>query len=126
MPVDKRADIWAFGVVLCEMLTGRRLFDGDSVPDDAGQRAAERRSTSMRCRPDTPPAIRQLLRRCLERNPKNRLHDIADARIVIEDVLAGRSDERVARDSGGARHEPVAACGSSAARGRRRAAARWP
>ncbi len=90
--VDKRADIWAFGVVLYEMLTGRSLFSADTVSDTlAGVLKSE--IDLGRLPASTPPSIRRLLRRCLERNPKNRLHDIADARIVIDEVLSGRSDE---------------------------------
>jgi Tol biopolymer transport system component len=92
MAVDKRADIWAFGVVLWEMLTGRSLFAGDSVPDTLA-RVLQRDVDFDALPPTTPPAIRRLVRRCLERNPKNRLHDIADARLVLEDLLAGRGDE---------------------------------
>jgi Tol biopolymer transport system component len=90
--VDKRADIWAFGVVLYEMLTGRRLFEGELVTDVL---ASVLRSTVEleALPPETPGAIRHLLRRCLERNPRNRLHDIADARIVLEEVAAGRPEE---------------------------------
>ncbi len=85
--VDKRADIWAFGVVLWEMLTGRRLFEGDSAADTlAGVLRAEIDLSELP--EETPPAIRRLLRRCLERQPRNRLHDIADARIVLEEVIA--------------------------------------
>jgi serine/threonine protein kinase len=77
--VDKRADIWAFGVVLYEMLTGRSLFASDTVSDTlAGvlKNPVDLDAFSA----DVPASVRQLLRRCLERNPKNRLHDIADAR----------------------------------------------
>jgi eukaryotic-like serine/threonine-protein kinase len=87
-PVDKRADIWAFGVVLHEMLTGRRLFEGDSVSDTlAGVLKNEIDLSALPL--ETPSAIRQLLRRCLERAPRSRLRDIGDARIAIEEVLAG-------------------------------------
>ena len=90
--VDKRADIWAFGVVLYEMLTGRTLFAGDTVTDTlAGVIKTEIDFAPLP--PPTPPAIRRLLRRCLERNPRNRLHDIADARIVIEELAAGKLEE---------------------------------
>ena len=89
--VDKRADIWAFGLVLYEMLTGTRPF--------AGEDASEVLAAILRQEIDwtplpaaTPPGIRQLLRRCLERKPKDRLHDIADARIAIHDVLT-KADE---------------------------------
>ena len=90
--VDKRADIWAFGVVLYEMLTGRSLFAGPTVSDTlAGVLKSE---IDWRALPaETPAAIRGLLRRCLERNPKNRLHDIADARIVLDEQIAGRGEE---------------------------------
>ncbi len=91
-PVDKRVDIWAFGVVLYEMLSGRSLFAGDSVGDTLA--AVIRAEIDLKRLPtETPAAIRRLLRRCLERNPKNRLHDIADARIVIDEVLAGGLEE---------------------------------
>ncbi len=96
--VDKRADIWAFGVVLYEMLTGRRLFAGETVTDTlAGVLKTEIDFGALPAA--TPAAIRRLLRRCLERNPKNRLHDIADARIVLEELASGRMrrDRRLER-----------------------------
>ena len=84
--VDKRADIWAFGVVLYEMLTGRRLFEGELVTDVLAN--VLKKEVDLEALPaDTPPAIRRLLRRCLERNPKHRLHDIADARIELEEAM---------------------------------------
>ena len=90
--VDKRADIWAFGVVLYEMLAGRSLFAGETVSDTlAGVLKSE--IDFSRLPTETPAAIRRLLRRCLERNPKNRLHDIADARIVLGEAASGWVEE---------------------------------
>jgi Tol biopolymer transport system component len=92
--VDKRADIWAFGVVLHEMLTGRSLFAADTVSDTlAGVLRAEIDLAKLPA--GTPPALRRLLRRSLERNPKNRLHDAADARLVLADLEAGVADDPV-------------------------------
>jgi serine/threonine protein kinase len=91
LPVDHRADVWAFGVVLYEMLAGGSLFAGNTVTDTlAGVLKSE--IDLDRLPATTTPAVRRLLRRCLERNPKNRLHAIADARIVLDDVVAGRGD----------------------------------
>jgi len=93
--VDKRADIWAFGVVLYEMLAGRTAFAADTVPDTLA--AVLTREVDFSALPEaTPAAIQRLLRRCLARKPRERLHDIADARLVIDDVLAGRFEEPVA------------------------------
>jgi len=81
--VDKRADIWAFGVVLYELLTGRRAFSGESATDIL--------AAVLRAEPDwsalpamTPPRIRKLLLRCLERDRKQRLQAIGEARIAID------------------------------------------
>jgi serine/threonine protein kinase len=82
--VDKRADIWAFGVVLWQMLTGRRLFDGDTVSDTLAAVLKEEPDLGS-LPPSTPTSIRRLLRRCLQKDTKNRLHDIADARIELLD-----------------------------------------
>ena len=90
--VDKRADIWAFGVVLYEMLTGKRAFKGETSSDTL--------ASVLKIDPDwnalpaeTPKTIRKLLRRCLEKNPKLRLHDIADARIEIDEGFAEPAGE---------------------------------
>ena len=82
--VDKRADIWAFGVVLYEMLTGRRAFKGEDVSETLA--AVLMTTLSMDALPPTtPPAIVSLIRRCLARDPRNRLRDIGDARLVLVD-----------------------------------------
>jgi eukaryotic-like serine/threonine-protein kinase len=87
-PADKRSDIWAFGCVLYEMLSGKRAFQGDDVSDTlAAVLRGEPEWQSLR--PATPPAITRLLRRCLERDPRRRLHDIGDARIELEDISNG-------------------------------------
>jgi serine/threonine protein kinase len=78
-PVDKRADIWAFGMLLYEMMAGKRAF--------AGRSASESLAVSLTTDPDwtsIPPSVQRLLRRCLERDPRQRLRDIGDFRFLIE------------------------------------------
>ncbi|MCH7548037.1 MAG: protein kinase [Candidatus Krumholzibacteriota bacterium] len=90
--VDHRSDIWSFGVVLLEMLTGSRVFEGETVSDTlAGVLRAELPWDQLP--KHTPPTLRRLLSRCLERDPSRRLQAIAEARIALEDLKAGRSDE---------------------------------
>ncbi|MCL4838254.1 MAG: serine/threonine-protein kinase [Thermoanaerobaculia bacterium] len=87
--VDKRADVWSFGAVFFEMLAGQRLFAGETVSDTLA--AVLRADPDWSALPPGLPApLGELLRRCLERDPRRRLHDVADARIVIEEVLEGR------------------------------------
>lgn len=86
-PVDRRADIWAFGVVLWEMLTGQRLFGGETI--SLALADVLRGEIDFEKLPaGTPAVIRELIRRCLDRDPKNRLRDIGEARIAIQRYLA--------------------------------------
>ncbi|HVQ13055.1 MAG TPA: protein kinase [Vicinamibacterales bacterium] len=85
---DKRTDIWAFGCVLYEMLTGRAAFTGATITDTLV--AVLEREPDWSALPEsTPVAVRALLRRCLAKNPKQRLRDIADARHDLEGVVKG-------------------------------------
>ncbi len=86
--VDRRTDIWAFGVVLFEMLTGHAVFAGEDVSETLAF-VMTKEPPFEALPPKTLPAIQNLLRRCLERNLKRRLQHIGEARIVIEDVLSG-------------------------------------
>jgi Tol biopolymer transport system component len=86
-PVDKRADLWAFGCVLYELLTGRRAFAGDEISDVLAE--VLKSDPDWRALPlDTPPAIHRLLRRCLAKDRKARLSDAAVARLEIDEALA--------------------------------------
>ncbi|HEY2844309.1 MAG TPA: protein kinase [Bryobacteraceae bacterium] len=90
--VDKRADIWAFGVVLFEMLTGRRLFAGKTISDTLASVLTKEPEWDS-----VPPRAERLLRRCLERDPKRRLRDIGEARFLLEDdghIAAPASESR--------------------------------
>ena len=82
--VDRRADVWAFGVVLYEMLTGQRAFPGDDASDVLASVLKSDPEWSA-VPPDTPPAIRRLLRRCLEKDPRRRLSAIGDARLELDE-----------------------------------------
>jgi serine/threonine-protein kinase len=83
--VDRRADIWAFGVVLFELLTGRMLFAaGDTVTDIIAAVVTRDPDWNL-LPPDTPPHVRRLLDRCLRKDPKLRLQAIGDARILLDD-----------------------------------------
>ena len=87
-PADRRADIWAYGVVLCEMLTGQRLYTGETAAETLA--AVLMKEPALDGLPtNTPAAIRNLLHRCLERDPRRRLQHIGEARIAIDDALSG-------------------------------------
>ncbi len=97
--VDKRTDIWAFGCLLYEMLTGRTPFAGATAADTIAGVLA--RDPDWQALPGAmPDNLRHLLARCLEKHPKRRLHDIADARLELDDAIA-------ARGAGARRSPPV-------------------
>ena len=92
--VDRRADIWAFGVVLYEMLTGRRAFEGEDISTTLA--AVLMREPDWTALPaNTPPALVTLIQRCLERDPKQRLRDIGEARLLLSNpqTMSGRPAE---------------------------------
>jgi eukaryotic-like serine/threonine-protein kinase len=91
-PIDRRTDIWAFGCVLFEMLTAKRAFDGESITDTL--------AAVVRAEPDwsqlpgtTPPAVLELLQRCLKKDARRRLQAIGDARVTLEEVISGVQGE---------------------------------
>jgi len=89
-PVDRRADVWAFGVVFFEMLAGRRAFEGDDVSDVlASVLKSEPDWTVLPA--DLPAPARRLLRRCLEKDPRKRLRDIAEGLLQLDEGLASGS-----------------------------------
>ncbi len=82
-PADKRADIWAFGVVLYEMLTGTRAFPGDTVTEVAG--AVIHKELDLSRLPEgTPDSVRLALRRCLQKDPRQRMRDMGDVRLALD------------------------------------------
>jgi Tol biopolymer transport system component len=99
LTVDRRADIWAYGVVLYEMITARRAFPGDSFSDVV--------ATVLKLEPDwnavpanVPEALTRLIRRCLDKDRKHRLRDMGEARIALEDLSATPAKPRVEAPSG--------------------------
>ncbi len=89
-PVDSRADIWAFGVVLYEMLTGKRLFKGEDITEILASVVKEQPDLSA-----VPPRVRPLLQSCLEKDPKKRLQAIGDMRLLLEVATPAQSPVRL-------------------------------
>ena len=94
-PVDQRGDIWALGCVLYEMLTGRRTFPGATTTEILVG-VLDREPDWASLPPNTPDTVRRLLRRCLTKDLRSRLHHAGDARLELEDTLAGGSSAGVA------------------------------
>ena len=94
LPVDKRTDIWAFGCVLYEMLTGRTPFAGRTLSDTLAAILKHEPDWSLLPR-DVPHGVRALLRHCLQKDKRFRLRDAGDAQIEIEDAIAAPKDSGV-------------------------------
>ena len=107
LPVDRRTDIWAFGCVFYEMLTGRLAFSGETVSDTIG-RILEREPDWSAVPASTPPAIVRVLRRCFAKDPRQRVRDIGDVRIEI-DAVGEPSSEAIQPLVKGGRFWPLAA-----------------
>ena len=100
-PVDRRTDVWAFGCVLFECLTGRRIFDGETISDTIAN-ILQREPDWSALPAETPGRVRDLLRRCLEKDVRRRQRDMGDVRLEIEDILSARSSPSAATHSGAA------------------------
>ena len=98
--VDKRTDIWSFGCVLYEMLAGRRPFPGQTISETVASIIGDEPDWAA-LPADLPPRVSWLVRRCLEKDLRSRLHDIADARIELDDELsdAGRTRSGAVRSA---------------------------
>ena len=96
--LDKRTDIWSFGCVVFEMLTGRTAFGGETISDTIA-RVLEREVDWSTLPSNVPSRVRDLLRRCLQKDPNRRLRDIGDARIEIDDLSTGAPGARLTAPS---------------------------
>jgi serine/threonine protein kinase len=85
-PVDRRADIWAFGVILFEMLSGQHLYGGGATVTDTLAAVVLKEPDYSALPPGTPPRVHRLIERCLRKDPKQRLRDIGDARLTLEET----------------------------------------
>ena len=126
-PIDRRCDIWSFGVVMHELLTGRRMFAAETTSHTLAD-VLRAPIDLADLPPATPPAVRRLIERCLVRDRKRRLRDIGEARIVLEDALdqeraaSGPAAAAVAPTSGAA---PAASTAPAASSGSRPARLPW-
>jgi serine/threonine-protein kinase len=105
--VDRRTDMWAFGCVLFELLTGKRAFDGETISDTLA--AVLKEAPDWSALPaQTPAGVRRLLRRCLEKDPRKRWNDAADARLELEEALTEPPEAAVAAPITEARASSIA------------------
>ncbi len=121
---DKRSDVWAFGAVLFEMLSGQRAFKGDDISDTLA--AVLRQDVDWTALPaSTPASVRRLIARCLDRDVRRRLRDIGEARIVLEDPAASAEEDA---GTAPAARAAAAACGDARfpSRSPRSWPAHWP
>ena len=102
--VDKRADVWAFGCVVYEMLVGTRAFDGDDVSETIA-RVIEREPDWNALAAVAPPPVVRVVRRCLQKDPKRRLRDVADAVLELHDAIDTPSSANPAADRSSARSQ---------------------
>jgi eukaryotic-like serine/threonine-protein kinase len=106
-PLDKRTDIWAFGCVVYELLAGREVFGRRESSSEIVAAILER-EPDWRALPEaTPQIVRRLLRRCLEKDPRQRLHDIGDARLDLEEALSTHGTDSPTADIVVAGHPPI-------------------
>ena len=116
-PVDKRTDVWAFGAVLYEMLTGKRAFEGETVSDTLA--AVLMKEPDWAALPEqTPAGVRRVLRKCLQRDSKVRLRDIGDARLDLEEATASTNTGQLPFEENAAVPNPTAGRSASVVRER--------
>jgi serine/threonine-protein kinase len=111
-PLDRRSDVWSFGCVLFECLTGRRAFYGETISDTIAAVIGREPDWSL-LPPETPAGVRTLLRRCLRKEIGRRFRDLGDARIELEEAALGET-EPMASGGGGRRVWPWVLCGALA------------
>ena len=93
--VDRRADVWAFGCVLYEMLVGRRAFAGDDISETMA-RVIEREPDWNALAAVAPRSVVRVVRRCLQKDPQNRIRDLGDVRLELRDAVAEAGQAPVA------------------------------